>query len=155
MLVRSLVCLIVSSSLLTLAACSGSPSNGNLGSGLEDGDAGVKKKATKKAEAEEDDDGKDKDTVTDPDKDPDPKPATCALENMQLQGTCGSCLSKSCCTQFKACDKSPDCLSLAKCASACEDDACIEICVNEFPNGVDTLVATGECRKAKCSAQCK
>jgi len=158
MLVRSLVCLIVSSSLFALVACSGSPNNGGLTSGLtEDGDAGTKKKATKKAEAEDDEEqgkaGDDKDTVTDPDQDP--KAGTCALTNVELKGTCGECLSKSCCTQWKACDKNPECLDLYQCAGACEDDACVEACVQKFPNGVKAVIATGDCRKAKCSTECK
>lgn len=87
----------------------------------------------------------------------DPAPATCSLKQVDFgAGACGTCIKGSCCGEWTACEKNPDCLPLFVCAQKCAgDQPCIKDCVAMYPTGGEPLVAATSCTKEKCDAKCQ
>ena len=70
---------------------------------------------------------------------------------------CDICLTQKCGSQTDACDASPMCVALLKCALACPsgDAACQQTCANQNPQGVAPLNAFLSCFKNSCGTECQ
>jgi hypothetical protein len=83
--------------------------------------------------------------------------STCKLQNETLgTGACDQCIGKSCCAEVKACDGNQECVALLSCANQCAgDDACVQDCVNQYPNGVNPVKTLAGCMKQSCAGACQ
>ena len=70
---------------------------------------------------------------------------------------CDACLDQKCCSQAKACSGNADCLGLSRCASQCSanDDACVQSCTSQYPNGRTDLQAALACANDSCPTECQ
>ena len=68
---------------------------------------------------------------------------------------CDTCAADSCCAQLQACENSADCKNAVNCASQCGgQQACLNNCASEYPNGVTLANSLSSCLSADCSQQC-
>jgi hypothetical protein len=70
--------------------------------------------------------------------------------------SCSDCLTKCCNTQVQACQNDAECAGLLDCGSQCAsgDSACVESCVQQYPNGKRRLDPALTCAQQSCSASC-
>jgi hypothetical protein len=74
--------------------------------------------------------------------------------NTALPPTCQPCAYDSCCDQVSACNQASDCYALLTCLGPCLDQACVDACNAQFPNGVDALDAFDACLTGSCAMDC-
>ncbi|CAN90459.1 hypothetical protein predicted by Glimmer/Critica [Sorangium cellulosum So ce56] len=71
---------------------------------------------------------------------------------------CGSCsndsLEDTCRAPYDACGASNACKAFIGCVSGCEDDACVEQCMNDHAQGAGMYIRILECICGECSTEC-
>src|SRR5258705_576308 len=67
---------------------------------------------------------------------------------------CTTCLKSKCCSEINACASDAQCAGLSMCAAACADNACIQNCFNQFPQGLNALQAILDCQMTNCATEC-
>ncbi len=69
-------------------------------------------------------------------------PTTASNRNCDT-GSCDSCVSCAsesvCAQQTQACNSEPQCAPVYECVQACQDDACLQNCQAQYPQGYDAL----------------
>jgi hypothetical protein len=86
-----------------------------------------------------------------------PEAAACALKRVEFGAdACGKCIETSCCDEWMACEKNPECLPLIACVQKCNgEETCVGECVETHRDGANALIATSKCRAASCKAKCE
>ncbi|MDC0680346.1 matrixin family metalloprotease [Sorangium atrum] len=73
-------------------------------------------------------------------------------------GGCDSCsndsLANNCKAPYDACGASLACRRFIGCINECPDDACVEGCLNDQPEGADMYISILECVCGECSTEC-
>ncbi len=69
---------------------------------------------------------------------------------------CGVCVKQECCDTFAACINSVDCQYFSACLSDCGtlDEACIDPCATQYPEGGLIFVDYLSCSNDYCSTEC-
>jgi hypothetical protein len=67
---------------------------------------------------------------------------------------CTMCLKGKCCDDLNACAADPDCLALLDCVGQCADQACINMCAAQHPNGLNTITPLLQCTQTTCGTEC-
>jgi len=63
-----------------------------------------------------------------------------ACQNAEVMSAGGCCEAS-----YDTCVNDAECVGFATCAGACEDDACVQDCANDFPNGVNLYLDVLDC----------
>ncbi|WP_437531215.1 matrixin family metalloprotease [Sorangium sp. So ce726] len=73
-------------------------------------------------------------------------------------GSCDSCsndsLANTCKAAYDACGASLACRGFIGCVNECSDDACVERCLNDQPEGAGMYIRILECVCGECSTEC-
>jgi hypothetical protein len=67
---------------------------------------------------------------------------------------CQPCAFDNCCAETEACNQQSDCWALLQCIGTCLDQACVDTCNAQFPNGETALNAFTECTSGSCQMEC-
>jgi hypothetical protein len=80
----------------------------------------------------------------------------CGGYQISTEATCQTCAETNCCTELADCDTGTDCGSLIDCFAPCDpaDDACIQACVDQFPDGGAPYTSLYDCVTAGCETEC-
>ncbi|MBK9001397.1 MAG: hypothetical protein IPM35_37230 [Myxococcales bacterium] len=64
---------------------------------------------------------------------------------------CLKCLDEQCCKTEAACEQSPECKAAYQCWKDCPDNACLEACFAQHPDGVQLFLEQNACPLALCA----
>ena len=70
---------------------------------------------------------------------------------------CDECINTQCAAECNACANNPSCMDLLACIQPCSSYQCQQDCINQFPAGVDDLLAflaQDGCLATNCGAPC-
>jgi hypothetical protein len=70
---------------------------------------------------------------------------------------CGICVGQSCCSEDRICTNDPACVTIARCAAACQpsDPTCVSACELQDANGALLYNALSQCMTTSCTAACR
>lgn len=68
--------------------------------------------------------------------------------------SCKTCMQTKCSSQLNQCAANPECVALIQCIDPCNDDACVQNCAQQHPNGVSDVNNIVQCVQTNCSAEC-
>jgi hypothetical protein len=67
---------------------------------------------------------------------------------------CTLCTKDVCCDEITSCDENVDCVYFADCWFACDDDACVDSCVEQYPDGALDFANFLDCAYGECTDAC-
>jgi len=81
----------------------------------------------------------------------------CVLPEQELASEteiCLACAQTTCDAEIGACTADDACAASLTCVQGCPDDACIETCLADNPNGTMLITPVFDCAVARCSDDC-
>jgi hypothetical protein len=78
--------------------------------------------------------------------------------DLSAQSTaCGICVGQSCCSEDRTCTSDPACLTISRCAAACQtsDTTCVSVCELQDTNGALLYNSLSQCMTTSCTASCR
>jgi hypothetical protein len=67
---------------------------------------------------------------------------------------CFECDLEFCCAERAACAPGTDCAELPGCMALCDDEACVQNCLIQYPNGHQDACLFQRCLETNCNAVC-
>jgi hypothetical protein len=78
----------------------------------------------------------------------------CICEAAANDTVCDTCNKTSCCSEYVDYYLAPDLQAFIDCANLCEDQLCVDECVDQYPETGAAYYAWSDCLDASCLDEC-